>query len=94
MKDPHLYLIFELLLKTGLREHEALFLNWQNIDSTAGILKVRSKPERDFRIKDKDERNVPTPSELLNALKAYRMKHFAAQLATGTRTYQPNQKRL
>ena len=94
IKDPHLYLIFELLLKTGLREQEAVFLTWENIDFTRGTLKVRSKPEFGFQIKDKEERDVPIPADLLNRLKAYREQHPTARLVTGTRTDRPNGKLL
>jgi integrase len=49
LRDEHQYLIFELLLKTGLREQEAVYLFWENIDLRNGTLRVRSKPELGFR---------------------------------------------
>lgn len=94
LKDEHLRITFELFLKTGLREREAVFLYWDNIDLENGILKVRSKPELDFRIKDAEERDVPIPADLLKRLKAYRRRHPNTRFVTGTRTDRPNGKLL
>lgn len=94
IKDARLYLIFEILLKTGLREQEAVYLTWQNIDLATGTLKVRSKPEYEFAIKDKEERDLPIPADLLKRLNAYRKTHPKDRLVTGTDTDQPNRKLL
>jgi len=93
VKDEHLSLTFELLLKTGLRER-AVFLFWENIDLADGILRVRSKPDLGFTIKDSEERNVPIPNDLLERLRAYRIKHPDIRYVTGTRSDQPNLKLL
>jgi len=90
IKDEHLYLIFEILLKCGLREQEAVYLTWENIDFATGTLRVRSKPEFDFKIKDKEERDLPIPADLLRRLKSYREQHPAGRLVTGTSTDKPN----
>jgi integrase len=94
VKDEHLYLIFELLLKTGIRDREAVFLFWENIDLANGILRVRSKPDLGFTIKDKEQRDVPIPDNLLKRLRAYRIKHPDIRYVTGTRSDQPNLKLL
>ena len=94
IKDEHLYLIFETLLKCGLRDQEAVYLTWDNIDFVTGTLKVRSKPEFDFKIKDKEERDIPIPTDLLESLKTYRKKHPNGRLVTGTATDKPNRKLL
>jgi integrase len=94
VKDEHLYLTFELLLKTGLREREAVFLFWENIDLANGILRVRSKPDLGFTIKDSEERNVPIPSDLLKRLRAYRIKHPDIRYVIGTKADRPNLKLL
>lgn len=94
IKDEHLYLIFETLLKCGLREQEAVYLTWDNIEFATGTLKVRSKPEFNFKIKDKEERNIPIPADLLESLKAYREKHPKGRLVTGTASDKPNRKLL
>jgi integrase len=94
IKDEHLYLIFETLLKCGLRDQEAVYLTWDNIDFATGTLRVRSKPEFDFKIKDKEERDIPVPADLLERLKTYREKHPNGRLVTGTATDKPNRKLL
>jgi integrase len=94
IKDERLYFIFELLLKTGLREQEAVYLYWNNIDLKNGVLRVRSKPELGFKIKDYEERDIPIPADLLARLRAYRAKHPKIRFVTGTKTDQPNKKLL
>lgn len=94
IKDEHLYLIFEILLKCGLREQEAVYLTWENIDFATGILRVRSKPEFDFKIKDKEERDFPIPADLVSRLKSYRKQHSVGRLVTGTAADKPNRKLL
>jgi len=78
--DPYHLLIFDLLLKTGLREQEAMYLEWPDISFPTQTLNIHSKPELGFRIKDKEERSVPIPLDLSKRLKKYRAgnpdKHF------------------
>jgi len=94
IKDERLCLTFELLLKTGLREQEGMYLYWSNVDLKAGVLRVRSKPELGFTIKDSEERDIPIPEDLLARLKAYRAKHPKIRFVTGTKTDKPNTKLL
>ena len=94
IKDGHSYLIFETLLKCGLRDQEAVYLTWDNIDLATGTLKVRSKPEFNFKIKDKEERDIPIPADLLQRLKTYRKQHPGDRLVTGTSADKPNRKLL
>jgi integrase len=94
IKDDHQHLIFEILLKCGLRDQEAVYLTWDNIDFATGALKVRSKPEFDFKIKDKEERDIPIPSDLLARLKTYRQNHPDGRLVSGTDKDKPNRKLL
>jgi integrase len=94
IEDERLYLIFEILLKCGLRDQEAVYLTWDNIDFATGTLRVRSKPEFDFKIKDKEERDIPIPADLLKRLKSYREQHPVGRLVTGTATDKPNHKLL
>jgi integrase len=85
IKDERRYLTFELLLKTGLREQEAVYLYWSNIDLKNGVLRVRSKPEVGFKIKDWEERDIPISADLLGRLKAYRTNHPKIRFVTGTK---------
>lgn len=70
------------------------YLTWENIDFATGTLKVRSKPEFEFKIKDKEERDLPIPADLLSRLKSYRKLHPVGRLVTGTATDNPNRKLL
>jgi integrase len=72
LSDPYHVLIFNLLLKTGLREQEAMYLEWSDISVPTKTLTIHSKPTLGFRIKDKEERSVPVPDDLLKVLKKYK----------------------
>lgn len=60
--------LFQFFLNTGLREQEVMYTSWKNIDFQGKVVKVRSKPEMGFRIKDKEERSVPVPDTLIFSL--------------------------
>jgi integrase len=92
--EPKLYNTFQILLCAGLREQEAVYLHWTEINLKAAIVKVRSKPEYGFEIKDKEERDVPIPAALVKRLEAYRVEHPTERLVTGTKTDHPNHKLL
>ena len=60
--------LFEFFVGTGLREQEVMYTTWKNIDFQGKVVKVRSKPEMGFRIKDHEERSVPVPDSLIDSL--------------------------
>lgn len=91
--DP-LKVVYEILLMTGLREQEAVYLAWTSVDLDRGILRVRSNPEYGFKVKDKEQRDLPIPEDLLNELKEYRAAHKKRKLVTGTASDSPNRKLL
>jgi integrase len=66
--NPEERLTFEFFLGTGLREQEVMYATWRNVDFKGKVIAVRSKPEMGFRIKDKEERSVPVPDSLIQAL--------------------------
>jgi integrase len=84
--------VFTLLLKTGLREQEAMFLQWPDIDFKRRTLLVRSKPHLGFKIKDKAERSIPLPDDLVEMLKTY--KTPSRTFVIGTANDKPNTKLL
>jgi integrase len=43
LSDPYHLLVFNLLLKTGLREQEAIYLEWPDISFTTKTLTIHSK---------------------------------------------------
>ena len=94
IKDEKLYNTFQILLCAGLREQEAMYLSWSDLDLERGIVKVRSKPHYGFAIKDKEERDVPIPESLTARLREYRESHPTEKLLTGTKTDHPNHKLL
>ncbi len=87
--DPEERETFEFFLATGLREQEVMFTTWKNIDSQGMVVKVRSKPEMGFRIKDKEERSVPVPDTLIASLLA-RKKRSTSMLVFPGPTGKPN----
>ena len=92
--DPYHTLIFNLLVKTGLREQEAMYLERADISFQAHTLTIRSKPEFGFRIKDKEKRSVPFTTNLEPVLKAYRSLHPKKRLVLGNGKDKPNTKLL
>lgn len=59
-------LLFNLLLKSGLREREAMHLKWIDISSAHRTLLVRSKPRYRHKIKD-CARSANSPSPLISS---------------------------
>ncbi|XWK70876.1 site-specific integrase [Tunturiibacter gelidiferens] len=78
-------LLFGVFLACGLREQEAMHLEWRSINWTAKTLRVQSNPRYDFKVKDAEQRDVPVPADLLNRLKAYRETHPTPKLIFGKR---------
>jgi integrase len=76
-------LLFNLLLMTGLREREAMHLEWPDISFAHRLLQVKSKPRYKHKIKDCEERELPVPKELVTMLQRYRRSHPNAQLVFG-----------
>jgi integrase len=94
LSDPYHLLIFNLLLKTGLREQEAMYLEWPDISFPASTLTIHSKPDLGFRIKDKEERSVPVPSDLLEMMKTYRAANPSKHFVIGNAKDRPHTKLL
>lgn len=78
-------LFFDLLLKTGLREREAMHLEWTDISFERRTLQVRSKPRFKHKIKDSEEREMPLTEELVKELHEYREKNPDHRLVFGKR---------
>jgi integrase len=78
-------LLFGVLLAAGLREQEAMHLEWRSINWSAKTLRVQSNPLWAFKVKDAEQRNVPLPEDLLKRLKGYREAHPKAKLVFGKR---------
>jgi integrase len=78
-------LLFDLLLTTGLREREAMHLEWTDISYARKILHVRSKPRYEHKIKDSEEREMPLTAGLIKQLQHYQQSHPNQRLIFGKR---------
>lgn len=96
--NDYLTVVFETLLKTGMRYQEAMFLEWSNVDFRAKMIRVRERLADDdngvVRIKDRAERSVPLPDDLAATLMAWRRSHPKCRLVLGTKYDTPNRKWL
>ena len=92
--DLHLVITFEVLLKCGLREREAMFLEWSSVDCSRNVVRVRSNSRFKFKVKDHEQRDLPIPPELVERLMAYKEKHPGRRLVMGTKSDRPNHKLL
>lgn len=66
--SPEMRLWIDFMVSTGLREQEAMFACWQDIDEYRKLLHVRPKPEFGFTVKDGKERFVPLPQSVMSRL--------------------------
>ena len=94
LESTYHHLVFSLLLKTGLREQEAMYLEWDDISFPALTLTVRSKINLGFRIKDKEERSLPIPMDLLASLNGYREANPGKRFVLGNDKDRPHTKLL
>lgn len=94
LESEYHLLIFDLLLKTGLREQEAMYLEWTDIDFPTETLTIHSKADLGFRIKDKEERSLSIPLDLLERLKVYREGNPAKRFVIGNEKDRPHTKLL
>lgn len=92
--DEKLRLTFQILLKCGLREQEAMYLEWSSLSLEQCVLRVKENPRYRFKVKDCEARDIPIPQELNDRLKLYREAHPALRLVTGTKSDRPNAKLL
>ena len=67
-------LLFTVLLQTGLREQEAMHLEWADLSYARRTLQVQSKHRWKHKIKDAEERELPLSEELMAQLQAYRQQ--------------------
>jgi integrase len=91
-------IVFETLLKTGVRMQEGMHLEWTNVDFRAKKIRVRERLDNDtaddVRIKDRAERSVPLPDDLALALKQWKKDRPNTHLVLGTANDTPNWKWL
>jgi integrase/recombinase XerD len=76
---PEEKLLFQIFLCTGFREREVATLSWSDVHWKEGKISVSAKPDRGFTPKSYEERSVPVPMALIDALKE-RKKNSASLL--------------
>lgn len=62
--DPLMHKVISILLNTGLRRAEFVYLEWEDIDFQNKLIKVQSKPESGFHPKSYKSRSIPINSEV------------------------------
>jgi integrase len=64
--------VIDVFRMAGLRDREAQYLTWPDVDFKRGLILVRSKPKLGFEIKDKEERDVPLVPALAAVLSQWK----------------------
>ena len=72
---------------------EAMFLEWHNFNFDRATLTLRERNAEGFEIKDRGERTLPVPVDLVERLKEWKKAH-KARLVLGTSNDTPNWKWL
>jgi len=65
-------LIYKLYLLSGIRRGEGEHLSWRDIDTQNNLLHVKAKPHWDFKPKNYEERSIPIPKLLVEALMKFK----------------------
>jgi integrase len=71
-----------LMLKCGLRRKEVAYAYFSDINFENKTILVRGKPEFGFRVKNRIQRHVPVPDDLLDELRQWEQDHPGQMLIT------------
>jgi integrase/recombinase XerD len=72
--DAEERLWFEFFLMTGMREQEAMYTYWSDVNFTASTVGVSHKADHGWTPKAYKEREIPIPAKLVKSLKAWKAK--------------------
>jgi integrase len=72
--DAEERLWYEFFLMTGMREQEAMYTYWSDVNLVACTVRVSHKPDRGWTPKAYKEREIPIPTKLVKSLKAWKAK--------------------
>jgi integrase len=72
--------LFQFLLCTGVREQEAMFATWRDVDFDGRTFHVSEKLDLGFTPKDKEEAEIPIPDSLVAQLKERRNRQPKSRL--------------
>jgi integrase len=78
--DPEETDIFQFFLCTGVREQEATYATWKDVDFNRHTFKVSEKLDLGFTPKDKEEGVIPVPDALIALLQARRKRYPTTRL--------------
>lgn len=71
---PYESLVFQTFLETAFREQEIMHLCWSDIDFKHAEISVTDKPDMDWQAKDYEIRHVPVSDDLIEKLRAHKLK--------------------
>jgi len=64
LADPLMQNVIRILLNTGMRRGELVYLEWEDIDFQNKSIKVQAKPETGFHPKSYNSRSIPMNAEV------------------------------
>jgi integrase/recombinase XerD len=82
--DAEERLWYEFFLMTGMREQEAMYCYWSDVNFAASTVRVSHKPDRGWTPKAYKEREIPIPAKLAKSLKAWKAKANGCNLVFPT----------
>lgn len=82
--------LFQFLLGTGVREQEAMYATWQDVDFYNKMFKVTEKFDLGFTPKDKEEGSIPIPDTLVALLQCRRLRYPDTRLIFALPDGKPN----
>lgn len=88
--DPYYRLVFETLLKTGMRYRELNHLEWKDVNLDAKTFRIGEKVELGFRPKKRKGRTVSLVDDLCVKLQEWRKKNPKARFVFGTSNDKPD----
>ena len=91
--DSDQHLLFTTFLQSGCRMSELMYAYFDDINFAKNMLRVREKPEFDFKTKTHEEREIPLPAELMARLSEAK-KVSQRRLIFPTKGGNPNNKWL
>src|ERR1700728_194988 len=65
---------FEFFLMTGMREQEAMYTYWSDLNVAHATVRVTHKPDRGWEPKAYKEREIPIPAKLVKSLQGWKAK--------------------
>jgi len=89
--DDYMEIVIGLALKLGLREKEIVYAEWADVDWHHSTFRVQGKTRKDwsFAVKDKAQRLIPIPADMLTTLSERREKRQGTSLIVGNEKGQP-----